>query len=47
MSCSIYSEIPHGAAARLPDLMLWVASPLGADGAARERERTRLSMPKR
>jgi AcrR family transcriptional regulator len=45
----LYSEILHGAAARLPsrlpDLMFWVALPfLGAEGAASERERTRLQM---
>jgi AcrR family transcriptional regulator len=43
----IYSEILHGAASRLPsrlpDLMFWVTLPfLGAEGAAAERERTRL-----
>ena len=43
----LYSEILHGAIARLPsrlpDLMFWVTLPfLGADGAAAERERTRL-----
>jgi AcrR family transcriptional regulator len=45
----LYSEILHGAVARLPsrlpDLMFWVALPyLGADGAAAQRERVRLSM---
>jgi AcrR family transcriptional regulator len=45
----LYSEILHGAASRLPsrlpDLMFWVTLPyLGADGAAAERERARLSM---
>jgi AcrR family transcriptional regulator len=45
----LYSEILHGAVARLPsrlpDLMFWVALPyLGAEGAAAERERVRLSM---
>lgn len=45
----LYSEILHGAAARLPsrlpDLMFWVTLPfLGAEGAAAERERVRLSM---
>lgn len=44
----LYSEILHGAAARLPsrlpDLMFWIALPfLGAEGAAAERERVRLS----
>jgi AcrR family transcriptional regulator len=44
----LYSEILHGAVAtlpsRLPDLMFWVALPfLGAEGAAAERERTRLA----
>lgn len=44
----LYSEILHGAAgqlpSRLPDLMFWVALPfLGAEGAAAERERTRLA----
>src|SRR6185312_11168503 len=48
----LYSEILHGAAARLPsrlpDLMFWIALPfLGADGAAAERERVRLSMLER
>jgi AcrR family transcriptional regulator len=42
----LYSEILHGAAARLPgrlpDLIFWVALPfLGAEGAAAERERVR------
>ena len=45
----LYSEILHGATARLPgrlpDLMFWITLPfLGPDGAAKERERTRLSM---
>ena len=45
----LYSEILHGAAARLPsrlpDLMFWITLPfLGPEGAAEERERTRLSM---
>jgi AcrR family transcriptional regulator len=44
----LYSEILHGAVgrlpSRLPDLMFWIALPfLGADGAAGERERVRLS----
>lgn len=44
----LYSEILHGAVARLPsrlpDLMFWVALPfLGADAAAAERERVRRS----
>jgi AcrR family transcriptional regulator len=44
----LYSEILHGAAARLPsrlpDLMFWVTLPfLGAEGAAAERERTRVA----
>lgn len=44
----LYSEILHGAAARLPsrlpDLAFWIALPfLGAEGAAAERERTRLA----
>jgi AcrR family transcriptional regulator len=44
----LYSEILHGAVARLPsrlpDLMFWVTLPfLGAEGAAAERERVRLS----
>jgi AcrR family transcriptional regulator len=43
----LYSEILHGAAARLlsrlPDLMFWVALPfLGAEAAAAQRERIRL-----
>ena len=47
----LYSEILHGSCARLPsrlpDLMFWVTLPfLGAEGAAAERERTRLSMLK-
>jgi AcrR family transcriptional regulator len=42
----LYSEILHGAAGRLsgrlPDLMFWISLPfLGAEGAARERERAR------
>jgi AcrR family transcriptional regulator len=45
----LYSEILHGAAARLPsrlpDLMFWIVLPfLGSDGAAAERQRVRLSM---
>ena len=45
----LYSEILHGAAARLPsrlpDLVFWVTLPfLGAQRAAAERERIRLSM---
>jgi AcrR family transcriptional regulator len=45
----LYSEILHGAVSRLPsrlpDLMFWVTLPfLGAEGAAAERERTRLAM---
>ena len=45
----LYTEILHGAAARLPsrlpDLIFWVTLPfLGAEDAAVERERTRLSM---
>jgi AcrR family transcriptional regulator len=45
----LYSEILHGAVSRLPsrlpDLMVWVTLPfLGAEGAAAERERTRLSL---
>ena len=45
----LYSEILHGAVARLPsrlpDLMFWIALPyLGAEGAAVQRERVRLSM---
>ncbi len=44
----LYSEILHGAAARLPsrlpDLMFWIVLPfLGADAAAAERERVRRS----
>ena len=44
----VYSEILHGAVgrlpSRLPDLMFWVALPfLGAEGAAAEREQTRLA----
>ncbi|HEX6153287.1 MAG TPA: TetR/AcrR family transcriptional regulator [Solirubrobacterales bacterium] len=44
----LYSEILHGAIgrlpSRLPDLMFWVTLPfLGAEGAAAERERTRLA----
>jgi AcrR family transcriptional regulator len=44
----VYSEILHGAVARLPsrlpDLMFWVTLPfLGAEGATAERERVRLS----
>ena len=44
----LYSEILHGAAkrlpSRLPDLMFWVTLPfLGAEGAAAERERTRVA----
>lgn len=44
----LYSEILHGAVARLPsrlpDLMFWVALPyLGPEGAAAERERVRLA----
>jgi len=44
----LYSEILHGAAARLPsrlpDLMFWITLPfLGAEGAAAERERIRRS----
>lgn len=44
----LYSEILHGAAgrlpSRLPDLIFWVTLPfLGAEGAAAERERTRLA----
>jgi len=44
----LYSEILHGAAGRLPnrlpDLMFWVTLPfLGAEGAAAQRERTRLA----
>ncbi|MGN6203267.1 MAG: TetR/AcrR family transcriptional regulator [Solirubrobacterales bacterium] len=45
----LYSEILHGAASRLPsrlpDLMFWITLPyLGAEGAAAQRERVRLSM---
>lgn len=45
----LYSEILHGAVSRLPsrlpDLMFWVALPyLGAEGAAAQRERVRLSL---
>jgi AcrR family transcriptional regulator len=45
----LYSEILHGAVSRLPsrlpDLMFWIALPyLGAEGAATQRERVRLSM---
>jgi len=44
----LYSEILHGAVtrlpSRLPDLMFWITLPfLGAEGAAAERERVRLS----
>jgi AcrR family transcriptional regulator len=44
----LYSEILHGAVghlpSRLPDLMFWVTLPfLGAEGAAAERERSRLA----
>ena len=44
----LYSEILHGAVgrlpSRLPDLIFWVTLPfLGAEGAAAERERTRLA----
>jgi AcrR family transcriptional regulator len=44
----LYSEILHGAAARLPsrlpDLMFWITLPfLGAEGAAAERGRARLA----
>jgi AcrR family transcriptional regulator len=47
----LYSEILHGSAARLPsrlpDLMFWITLPfLGAEGAAAERERVRVSMQK-
>ena len=47
----LYSEILHGASARLPsrlpDLMFWVALPfLGAEGAAVEREKARLARPR-
>lgn len=45
----LYSEILHGAVSRLPsrlpDLVFWVTLPfLGAEGAAAERERVRLSV---
>ncbi len=45
----LYSEILHGAVARLPsrlpDLIFWITLPfLGADGAAAQRERVRHSM---
>jgi AcrR family transcriptional regulator len=45
----LYSEILHGAVARLPsrlpDLIFWIALPfLGADGATAQRERVRHSM---
>jgi len=45
----LYSEILHGAAARLPsrlpDLMFWITLPyLGPEGATAQRERVRLSM---
>jgi AcrR family transcriptional regulator len=45
----LYSEILHGAVARLPnrlpDLMFWITLPfLGAEGATAQRERVRLSM---
>ncbi len=44
----LYSEILHGAAgrlpSRLPDLMFWVTLPfLGPEGAAAQRERTRMA----
>jgi hypothetical protein len=44
----LYSEILHGAVARLPsrlpDLMFWISLPfLGAEGAAAERDRVRRS----
>lgn len=47
----LYSEILHGAASRLPsrlpDLVFWIALPfLGPEGAAAERERVRVSMPR-
>ncbi|MDQ3724338.1 MAG: TetR/AcrR family transcriptional regulator [Actinomycetota bacterium] len=47
----LYSEILHGAAARLPsrlpDLVFWVALPfLGPEEAGAQRERVRLSMPR-
>jgi AcrR family transcriptional regulator len=46
----LYSEILHGASARLPgrlpDLMFWIALPfLGPDGAEAERDRVRRTMP--
>lgn len=45
----LYSEILHGAItslpSRLPDLMFWITLPfLGPEGAAAERERTRMQM---
>ena len=45
----LYSEVLHGAVARLPsrlpDLMFWITLPyLGAEGATAERERARLLM---
>lgn len=45
----LYSEILHGAAARLqsrlPDLMFWITLPfLGPDGATAQREQARVSM---
>ncbi len=45
----LYSEILHGAGARLPsrlpDLVFWITLPfLGADGAAAQRERVRISL---
>jgi AcrR family transcriptional regulator len=45
----LYSEILHGAVARLPsrlpDLMFWITLPfLGPEGATAQRERTRLTM---
>jgi AcrR family transcriptional regulator len=47
----LYTEILHGATARLPsrlpDLMFWITLPfLGPEAAARERERIRLSTPR-
>lgn len=47
----LYSEILHGAIGRLPgrlpDLMFWVTLPfLGAEGAAKERERVRAAKPR-
>jgi AcrR family transcriptional regulator len=47
----LYSEILHGAVARLPsrlpDLIFWVTLPfLGGEGAAAERERLRLAKPR-